>query len=73
MEVWPENAEALVVFAKLGTQWRHGFNGITGLIYGEVWRMIRRLRVPLERRDEVFAGIQVMERAVIEMSKEKRG
>ena len=71
LEVWFENADAVAVFAKVRTQWRHGFNGITGLIYDEVWRMIRRLRVPLERRDEVFADVQVMERAVLEMAKEK--
>jgi hypothetical protein len=73
VEVWPDNAEAAAVFAKLGTQWRHGMNGPTGLIYEAIWPTARVLRVPRARWAELLDSLQVMERAVLELRAEKDG
>lgn len=73
VEVWPENAEAVVVFLKLRTQWRMAsMGGLTGLVYAEVWNFLRALRIPRARWSDIFDGVQVMERAVLELAAEKR-
>lgn len=73
VEVWPENTEAVSVFVDLGTQWRHGMNGITGLDYMGVWIVMRERSVPRVKRREVWDQIRVMERAVLEMKAERDG
>lgn len=73
VEVWPENMDVVSVFGELGTQWRHGMQGITGLDYGAIWTPIRIRRLPRERWQEIFDGIRVMERAVLEMKAERDG
>lgn len=72
-EVWPENEAIVGVFLALATQWRHGMDGITGLDYSAIWTPIRIRRVPRNNWRDLFAGIQVMERAVLEMTKRDHG
>jgi hypothetical protein len=55
----------------MGTQWRIAMNGPTGLDYGVLPEIWRRLKVPIDRRDQVFEDIQVMEAAAIEQMREK--
>ena len=64
-EVWPENRESALIFMALRTQWRHGFNGPTGLDYSVLPETWRRMKVAPDRRDEVFAGLQVLEAAAL--------
>lgn len=71
VEIWPENVEAVTVFAKLRTQWRTGMAGLTGLVYAELWALLRALRVPRARWTEIHEAVQVMEQAVLEMVAEK--
>jgi hypothetical protein len=52
------------------TQWRHGFNGPTGLDYAGVraspaWRKLRK-------REQAFADVCVMERAWLAEAREQR-
>lgn len=68
--MWPENAETVAVFMRLGTQWSHGMAGITGLVYGSLEPVMRMLGVPRARRPEVFEGVRVMESAVLELRAE---
>lgn len=72
-EVWPENERAVAIFLDLGTQWRHGMGGVTGLDYSALWTPIRLRRVPRDEWQEVFEGIRIMERAVLEMKAAKDG
>jgi hypothetical protein len=70
IEVWPENMEAAVIFMDLDTQWRYGINGITGLEYSAIATPLRFRRVPRERWQDVWDGIRIMERAVLELKAE---
>lgn len=63
---------SLEVFEAIGTQWRVGAGGPTGLDYNvfpEIWR---RHKVPICDRDQVFADIQVMERAALDVMRKER-
>lgn len=73
VEVWGENAEAVAVFVQVGTQWRHGMGGITGLDYGALEAVLRIRRVARADRPEVLDAVRTMERAVLEMKAEKNG
>lgn len=71
VDIWPENELAVLVFLDLGTQWRTGMNGITGLDYGALPVVMDIRGVPAEERQETFAGVKVMERAVLELRLEQ--
>lgn len=60
-EVFPDNWLAVNVFRDMGTQWRVGMNGPTGLDYN-VFPIIARAR-GISRREwsELLTMIQVME------------
>lgn len=62
VEVWPENWPAVDLFVRVGTQWRVGMGGASGLDYNVVWRMIDRLRLGAEQEDDLFEDIQHLER-----------
>lgn len=59
--VWPENWIALDVFIKLGTQWRIGMSGPTGLDYSVIPAVMRLAGVPPAQRNEVFEVVRQME------------
>lgn len=71
VDIWPENELAVLVFLDLGTQWRTGMNGITGLDYGAIPFVMDIRGVPPEARQDTFAGVKVMERAVLELRLEQ--
>jgi hypothetical protein len=73
VEVWPDNWQAVNLFSRLGTQWRVGFSGPTGLDYMAVWTLIDRQRLDAEAADEMFDCVQVMERAAMDVMNENRG
>lgn len=72
VEVYEENSVAVEVFLELGTQWRHGMSGITGLDYAAIWTPIRIRRVPRDEWRQLFADIRVMEKTVLEVVSEQR-
>lgn len=61
VEVWPENWPAVDLFVRVGTQWRVGMGGASGLDYNVVWRMIDRLRLGAEQEDDLFEDIRHLE------------
>lgn len=61
------------LFASVGTQWRVGAGGATGLDYTAVLAVIRSLRLPRARADELFADVRIMERAALEKMREGDG
>jgi len=72
VDVWPDNEETVKVFTRIGTQWRHGMAGVTGLVYEAVWPVMRVLRIPRANWLDVFEGVRVMEGAVLGLVKEAR-
>lgn len=56
----------------MGTQWRTGMSGATGLDYTALAEIWQRLKIPPQARDDVFADVQTMEFAALkQMSKNK--
>lgn len=68
--VWAENWPAVDLFIALGTQWRSGASGATGIDYTSVPVVLRMRGTPRRDWPELFESLQVMERAALdEMSK----
>lgn len=55
------------------TQWRTGPAGRTGLDYGVLPEVWRRLKVPPGERDEAFAMLGVLEVAALEAMHSREG
>lgn len=66
VQVWEENLPIVDLFARLGTQWRTGFAGPTGLDYTAVLALMRAQRVGRDEFEDFFAGVQAMERAALD-------
>jgi len=66
--VFEENWLVVVSFLRCSTQWRYvGMDGVrTGLHYPAV-ESVLRLTVPARERRAVFDGIQIMERAALDV------
>lgn len=54
-----------MVFEAMGTQWRVGPSGATGLDYGALPAVMDLLAVPQDQRRQVFADVRVMESEAI--------
>jgi len=68
--LWPCNLHAWSIWCRLQTQWRVGGMGsITGLDYTAVWATLEGLAV--RKRREVFGVLQEMERAALEVWRER--
>lgn len=65
MQIWPDTAAALALFTRLGTQWRIGMGGATGLDYTAVSAVLTRQRLPPAEEDALFEDIRVMESAAL--------
>lgn len=65
VEVWPENRLALEIFEAMGTQWRMGFNGPTGLDYAVIPMLLDQFDVSKKKRKQLFFDLRVMERAAL--------
>ncbi len=65
-DVWPENWPAVMLFNQMSTQWRYGLNGVFGLDYNAIfsWMDIEGWGVEVKR--DVFSGLQVIEKRVLE-------
>lgn len=72
MEVWPENWDALNVMIGMGTQWRIGHNGPTGLDYGALPFVMKMCGVPAADRNEAFALVRVMEAEALTQLAERK-
>lgn len=71
MEVWPENYLSLQVFEAMGTQWRTGMSGPTGLDYTALPIVMRQMQVPKKKRKQLFDDIRVMEGAALKVMREQ--
>lgn len=61
IELWPDNVDAVDVFIGMGTQWRMGPGGATGLDYAALPFVMRSVGIPAADRSDVFDGVRVME------------
>lgn len=71
IDLWPENVLPKDVFEAMGSQWRIGFAGPTGLDYGALTGVMRILRVPADDEIDVFDAVRVMEGAALTMMNRK--
>ncbi len=69
--MWPDNELSVRVFTAMGTQWRVGPGGATGMDYNALSEIWRRLKVPNSERDAVFEDLQVMEMSALVAMNEK--
>lgn len=72
VQVWPDTAAALALFSRLGTQWRIGMAGATGLDYTAALALLARKRLDPGAEDELFEDIRVMESAALAAMRAKR-
>lgn len=71
--LWPCNVQAWQLWLELQTQWRHGFNGRTGLDYGAVLAYLRDIAgLRGEARRECMQALRAAELAVLEFANEVR-
>lgn len=65
-DVWPDNWQAACLFVFMGTQWRVGFSGKTGIDYNVLFHKMDRLGLEPGRYEELEDEVRVMENAVLE-------
>ncbi len=72
VDVWPENWDAVSLFADLQTQWRvAGMGGFIGLDYNVLFRKLDRMNLETEEYNQREDDIRVMEfEALSVMSKQ---
>lgn len=61
VEIWPDNWPAFLLFNALGTQWRTGPGGATGLDYSVVREVAILIGIKKRQIPELFPDLQVME------------
>ncbi len=70
--IWPDNWLPVEVFAAMTTQWRHGFNGPTGLDYAALSPVMQFAGVALNDQADVFESVRVMELEALERMRRGR-
>ncbi|ATG17166.1 hypothetical protein CO695_12995 [Providencia alcalifaciens] len=69
VEVLPDVWDSFQVFSAMGTQWRVGMNGATGLDYQSLNEVMKLLNI--EDKATVFSDIRVMELKALELMNSK--
>ena len=67
VEIWPENETAFHLFSALGTQWRVGMSGATGMDFGVVYHKMDRMKLTDAEFDDLEQAIQTMEREALKV------
>ena len=73
VELWPENVPAVLLYLACDTQWRYaGMNGVpVGLDYAGVRAVMDLQAVPQEERPGLFADLQTLEQAQLQVSHQR--
>lgn len=72
VEILPDNWPAFIVMEAMGTQWRTGMGGASGLDYSVVPAVMSLVNIPKKTRNQVFHDLRVMEaEALLVMSESK--
>lgn len=66
VEIWAENERSVDVFISMGTQWRVGMAGATGLDYGPLPFVMRTQGIKRSDWTTILDDIRVMEMAALE-------
>lgn len=67
IEIWPEHVQAFNLFQGLGTQWRVGMGGPTGLDYFVAYHRMDRMGLTQEEYNQLDRDLQIMEAAALEV------
>lgn len=71
-EVWPENESAFDLFRSLGSQWRIGACGPTGLDHNVLLLRLDRMLIEGDVREQIDADVRVMEAEALQVMNEER-
>jgi hypothetical protein len=72
VEFWPENADAVLVFRRMATQWRMSMAGPTGLDYAVLFRLLDDAAGDdKEMWYELLDDVSVMEGAALDAMRPK--
>jgi hypothetical protein len=71
VDVWPENEQAWRLFSFVGTQWRVGMGGATGLDYGPLYHKMDRMGLAPDEYERLEGEIQIMEYAALACMQKK--
>ena len=63
--MWPENMAAVVLFNRIGSQWRTGMSGPTGLDYSVLFRLMDHMGLEGDDWMQMLLDIQVLETAAL--------
>jgi hypothetical protein len=66
VEVWPEHAEAIELFQRMGRRWVVGMSGPVALDFNVLFRMMDRMNLSPKRYDELETEITILEGAALE-------
>ena len=72
VEVWPENMEVVRLFSLLGTQWRVGRSGPSGLDYTAVKSVLEMNGIKRKKQAEMLDLIGVMEKEALSVMHESK-
>ena len=61
VDVWPDNLQAVNVFVAMGSQWRAGMAGPTGLDYASLPVVMRMQGIKRADWPQVFDEVRVLE------------
>ena len=72
--VWPENWQAVQLFASLATQWHYsGMSGVaTGLDYSAVHAVFQMHSIKRKRQPELLAKLQILESEALDVMREQK-
>ena len=71
VDIWPDNLAAYQIFSFMGTQWRVGKGGATGLDYNVMYRKMDRLGLSPDDYDDLEADLRIMEGAALDCMHQK--
>lgn len=71
VEVWPDNWDVVGLFTSVGTQWRTGFAGATGLDYSVLPAVLRLRGLKRSTWPDLFDDLRVMEAEALSAMREK--
>lgn len=72
-ELWASNEPAMNFYYNfMRTQWRHGFNGPTGLDYNVLLHELDRRALDKDEYDDLFAAVRVIEQEALRETRPKQ-
>lgn len=72
VELWAANVQCFTVFEAMGTQWRMGMGGATGLDYQALPVVMDMAGLEAGERQEVFRDLRVMEQEALRTMADNR-